>query len=104
MKIIYLSGPISLGSTATVDEILAFTLRFTDEAKRLRALGYEVINPCEFPKEDSWEVYMRHSMRAVAACDVVATLPQWWLSRGSRLEVFVAGELRIPIAPAESIT
>ena len=86
---VYLSGPISLGGSLAEDEVAGFVAQFAEEAARLRALGYEVNNPCELAKEDSWETYMRHGMRAVADADVVVTLPRWTESRGAMLEAFV---------------
>jgi len=94
---IYLSGPISLGGKAIDEEIRRFSAVFAEHAARLRAAGHNVLNPCEVPPEPSWEAYMRHGMRAVAAADLVAVLPRWEESRGARLEVFVARELRIPV-------
>lgn len=103
VETIYLSGPISLGGICTEDEIAAFTMRFRVEAHRLRNLGYTVINPCELAYEDSWEAYMRHGMRAVAACDRVGVLPRWMESPGAMLEVFVARQLKIPVTAVEEI-
>jgi hypothetical protein len=101
--IVYLSGPISLGGTCSEDEIAAFSAVFTSEAARLRAAGHEVINPCECPPEDTWEAYMRHGLRAVAACDVVGVLPRWTESRGAALEAFIAMQLRIPVVPVAEL-
>lgn len=103
MSTIYLSGPISLGGRLTADETLAFVEAFREESERLRSKGHTIINPCECPKEDSWEAYMRHGIRAVTNCDIVGTLPRWIESRGSVLEVFVATQLGIPVVPSETL-
>lgn len=97
MRLVYLSGPISLGGTCSDEQIAGFTAQFAKAEKRARSLGWSVINPCNLAPEESWEDYMRHGMRAVADCDCVAVLPRWSESRGSALEVFVATQLRIPI-------
>jgi hypothetical protein len=101
---VYLSGPISLGGHCTPVEIAAFSAEFAREALRLRKAGYRVVNPCELDPEPSWEAYMRHGMRAVADADIVAVLPRWAESRGASLEVFVATQLKIRVAPVEEIT
>lgn len=97
---VYLSGPISLGGKLSDGEMSAFVDAFRQETTRLRALRYKVTNPCELAKEDTWEDYMRHGMRAVADADVVLTLPRWLESRGAMLEVFVATQLKIPVIAA----
>jgi len=101
METIYLSGPISLGGKAGERTRKVFTNRFKKATKRLRESGFTVIDPTECPPEKTWENYMRHGMRAVADADIVLVLPQWEQSRGSRLEVFVARELGIPVEPVE---
>lgn len=98
--VVYLSGPISLGGSSPPEEREMFTRRFKAQAERLRAKGYAVIDPTECPPQDSWEDYMRHGMVAVADADMIAVLPRWEESRGARLEVFVARELRIPVHEA----
>jgi len=100
---IYISGPISLGGTCSAAEIEAFTQRFRDETTRLRNLGHRVIDPTEVPKQNTWEDYMRFALRAVSVADVVGVLPRWEESRGARLEVFLARELRIPVVEASAL-
>lgn len=101
MSTIYLSGPISLGGSTDDATIAEFTARFAAEAERLRIDGWEVINPCECPKEDSWGAYMRHGIRAVADADIVAVLPRWQESRGATLEAYLATQLGIPVVDVE---
>ena len=103
MKSVYLSGPISLNGTATPDEIAERVAVFTTEAKRLREAGYEVVNPCEVESQKSWADYMKVLVPAVCAVDAVATLPGWELSRGARLEVYIAKELGIAVQPVENV-
>lgn len=100
---IYLSGPISLGGGASQEVIAAFTAVFSHEAERLQELGYEVTNPCDLPPLGGWEEYMRHGIRAVTECDLVAVLPRWIESRGAVLEVFVATQLGIPVLPVAEV-
>lgn len=66
-------------------------------------MGFHVINPCELDRQDSWEDYMKLNIPSVCESDCVAVLPQWEQSRGSRLEVFIALELGIPVVKIEEL-
>lgn len=101
--IVYIAGPISLGGSCSDDEIAAFSEVFYTEEKRLRAAGYEVLNPCRVKPQESWEGYMRHGLTSVCRSDLVAVLPRWIESRGAMLEVFVARQLSIPVVPVENV-
>lgn len=74
---------------------------FRAEAARLRALGYEVVNPAEIcaPHLD-WDACMDVCLEALAACSAVAMLPGWTDSRGASIEVARAQALRMPCRPA----
>jgi nucleoside 2-deoxyribosyltransferase len=99
IKRLYLAGPMS-----GIPQ-LNFP-RFHEEAARLRALGYEVVNPAELnnedpnavfsskaEKEDHWRKCMRVDIKHLLTCDSVALLEGWTASRGARLEQHVALEL-----------
>lgn len=103
MKTVYIAGPISLGGACSEAEIAAFSEVFYAEEKRLRAHGYEVLNPCRTEPQNSWEDYMRHGLTSVCRADVVAVLPRWIESRGAMLEAFVARQLSIPVVPVETL-
>ncbi len=96
MKRIYIAGPM----TGLPDFNFP---RFNAEAARLRALGYEVENPAENPEQSTWEGYMRHAVRQLATCDVIALLPDWQLSRGARIERHLALDLAMPSLMAADI-
>lgn len=100
---IYIAGPISLGGQATEEEIAGFMRQFSHHCAALRNMGFKVLNPCELSKRDSWELYMRATIPMVCESDCVAVLPQWERSRGSRLEVFIAGEVGIPVVKVEEL-
>lgn len=70
---------------------------FAFAADLLRKQGFEVITPADCFTGDSWESGMRHDIPAMLACDVVSLLDGWEASRGARLEVFIARELRMPV-------
>lgn len=79
---------------------------FNAEAKRLRALGYEVENPAENPAPacKTWAGYMRKALPQMLSCDAVALLPGWQSSKGARLEITVARELGMRVLSTEKYT
>ena len=94
---IYLSGPM----TGLPDYNYP---AFNAEAKRLRGLGYVVVNPAENPPQTTWEAYMEVCIPQVRTCDTIALLPGWSESRGSLRERQEAIRLGIPIPVAAGIT
>lgn len=74
---------------------------FHETAARLRRLYPQarVINPAENPQLGSWEEMMRTCLSQVCLATQVVLLDGWHSSRGARLEMHVARELRIPIYP-----
>jgi Domain of unknown function (DUF4406) len=78
---------------------------FHAEAKRLRDLGYEVVNPAEINADPNagWHECMRKDIKELMGCDGVALLPGWEASRGAKLEQFIAASLEMFICPASSI-
>ncbi|WJN74383.1 DUF4406 domain-containing protein [Burkholderia anthina] len=82
---IYIAGPM------TGHPNLNFPT-FHAEAARLRALGYEVINPAELnagPVAD-WLQCMRVDIKHLVDCDAIAMLEGWQTSRGASLEYTIA--------------
>jgi hypothetical protein len=69
---LYIAGPMS-----NLPE-LNFPV-FHAEAARLRALGFEIVNPAEIdvgPNPD-WLTAMRADIRELVTCDGIALLPGW---------------------------
>lgn len=67
---------------------------FHDAAKRLRDVGYEVLNPAEYGSGVLvWEDCMRRDLIDLLTCDSVAVLPGWEESRGATLKIEVAVQL-----------
>jgi len=77
---------------------------FHEQAARLRALGYTVLNPAENPLCDSWEGYMRLAVAQLVQCDAVALLSGWSDSRGALIERALAFDLKMPVCAALEIT
>jgi hypothetical protein len=93
---IYLAGPM----TGYPDLNRA---NFEALAMNLRERGHEVLCPIEFPAPKTgrdWEDYMRVAIKNLCECETVATLPEWNLSRGARLEVEIAQQLKIQVRDA----
>ena len=98
MNRIYISGPMT--------GIPDFNHpAFHAEAARLRALGYDVINPAEINTDPTapWHECLKKDLMALLQCDTVAVLPGGEWSRGVRLELQVAGQLQIDIVLAADI-
>jgi hypothetical protein len=79
---IYISGPI----TGTTD----YKERFAAAEEKLKANGYEVVNPAKvtatLPESLIWEQYMDVAVCVIALCDSVYMLNGWRDSRGAKIE------------------
>lgn len=79
---IYISGAI----TGTTD----YKERFAVAEEKLKANGYEVVNPARvtesLPKSFTWRQYMRVALSAMAPCDAIYMLKGWEHSRGATIE------------------
>jgi len=114
-KTLYVAGPMT---GLPQFNIPAFD-RMTD---RLRRLGHTVISPAELDSEDvraellaspdgryefggaitqdgsTWADFLARDVKLIAdQIDEIVVLPDWWRSRGARLEVFVGLLSRKPI-------
>lgn len=89
---IYIAGPM----TGIPD--LNFPA-FNAEAARLRAAGWEVLNPAEINPDHTmaWADCMRRDLAALVTCDAIQLLPNWRASRGATLEYHVARELGLQV-------
>jgi len=98
-ELIYISGPIT-GVPGGNREA------FNAEAARLRALGFEVINPVEVKVPDGavWSDYMRADIKLLMDCTAIVMLPGWMRSKGANIEHDLARALgmTILIAPGRS--
>lgn len=92
---LYIAGPMTGLPEFNVPAFKAAAVALDDA-------GHVAVNPAEVtPQADdlAWADYMRSDITALLTCDGVATLPNWWLSRGARLEVHIAASLDIPVRP-----
>ena len=99
MKRVYIAGPM----TGLPD--LNFPA-FHAEAARLRALGFDAVNPAEINPDQTmgWEQCMRRDIPELVKCDGVVLLPGWERSRGASLEAHIAHALGMALVyPGESL-
>lgn len=84
-RLLYLAGPM----TGLPD--LNFPA-FHDAAARLRAAGWDVVNPAEINADPNaeWAACMRADIRELVTCEAIALLPGWMNSRGATLERHIA--------------
>lgn len=98
MTRLYLAGPMSNLPNLNFPA-------FHAEAARLRALGYDVVNPAEINPDVgmNWTDCMRADIAHLVTCDGIALLDGWERSRGARLEHHIALSLGMIIKLANFI-
>lgn len=73
---------------------------FNEMAKKLRDLGFDVVNPAELHPADPdvpWNFYLRRDIPELVKCDTLVLLRGWEISKGARLEHHIASELDFDI-------
>lgn len=72
---------------------------FHAEAKRLRSVGHEIVNPAEINVDPAkgWEDSMRADIAELVTCQAIAMLPGWQQSRGATLEHHIATQLGLEV-------
>jgi hypothetical protein len=98
MKRIYLSGPMSGLPEHNFPA-------FNAESARIRALGYEVINPVDINPDagTSWHECLRKDLSALLECDTLALLDGWERSNGAHLELHMAHRVGMNIVLARDL-
>lgn len=91
---VYVAGPMS--------GLPGYNLpAFSNAAERLNAAGYVAVNPGApgvIPGYQ-WSDYMRDALALLVTCDALAYLPGSSTSRGARMELRIARELGMRVAP-----
>lgn len=90
---VYLSGPMT--------GLPQFNFpAFTEEAAKLRDLGFDVVNPAEINPDTTmpWHLCMRADIRALCDCDAVALMTGWHRSQGAALELHVGQRMGLDVA------
>jgi len=90
---VYLSGPLtSTGDLETNKQV------FAKWAAVMRGEGLTVFSPPEDEEPGlEWKDYIRRDLTILPRCRKLVMLPDWTLSRGARLERYVAMEIGMPI-------
>ncbi len=89
---IYIAGKVSGEDRRKV------FLKFMVAEKYLSAKGYDVENPVRFcASEWPWQQCMRRCITRLMECDEIYLLKDWRMSRGARLEHFVALKMGMKI-------
>lgn len=70
---------------------------FNDAESALRSAGFEVFNPTKngMPVDSPWEMHMRTDIIQMMQCDALAVLPGAHYSRGAKIEIELAMQLKI---------
>jgi hypothetical protein len=100
-KFVYISGPI------TGTDMDDTKNKFVKVHNKLWGLGAaKVCNPIYFGKPPSdlsldtsqkWEYYMKNSLRSLVDCTTIVMMEGYHISKGARLEKFVAEQLGIKV-------
>ncbi len=69
----------------------------------LKSRGYEVINPVSVGVHEgwTWEQYMKEDLKLLLQADMVALLPGFYNSKGSRTEMYTAGIVGMKTVPID---
>ena len=96
----YISGPITLGDSATPQDIAQFKSRFSVAEFKLELQGHESVNPlkvqacdygqCGATEGHTWQCWLRYDLVAMLECDGIYLLKRWHESKGALLEFDVA--------------
>jgi hypothetical protein len=95
---LYLAGPMSGYAELNFPA-------FHAETARLRALGFQIVNPAEINADPSagWLECMRADIKQLVDCDGVALLPRWNESRGASIEQTLARDLGLRVFVASHL-
>lgn len=78
---------------------------FHAEAKRLRDLGHEIVNPAELNEghDGDWLICMKRDIAELIHCEGIALMPGWDKSRGATIECRLAVDLGLHILHCATI-
>lgn len=96
---VYIAGPIS-----KVDWTEA-KVKFVDLEGKVRKFSPKhIYNPLDFmappvqmDEMERWSWYMRQAVRALSLCDAIVLMDNYHISKGARLEKYLAEELGITV-------
>lgn len=78
---------------------------FNAASEKVRALGYEAINPVDINPDPGtpWEMCLRADIKALCDCDGIVMIDGWEKSKGAHLELNVAHRLGMKIFNINSL-
>lgn len=88
---IYIAGKV------TGEDPKACAAKFAAAERRLIEQGYEVVNPIEVVGDFNadWKTAMRKCIKALMDCDAIYMLPDWYVSKGAKIEYWLAIDLSL---------
>jgi hypothetical protein len=102
MKKIYLCGPISGREEKEYKEHFEKVCFEISKRAEKENIEFVLVSPPTFPcKEMSWEDALKYCVKQMVDCDGIAVLQGWKRSKGCRLELELAGRLKIPVVYIE---
>ena len=81
--------------------------KFSNATKKLRGLGYIVINPheiCDGISAVDWDKCMRVCIRRLVDADILVLLDDWQQSRGAQIEFTLAKQIGIETISFQNFT
>lgn len=101
---VYISGPITLNRTG-------YKKAFYDAEAKLKALGYDVVNPGSDEEDaqleasgikdkwttDAWKWFIKRDIDQVSECDGIYLMKGWEASPGCNIEYWVAKKFNLKI-------
>ena len=98
-KKVYLAGPIS--KVEWSDAKVKFHALETKVKKFNPGMIYNPLNhmapPTPLDEMETWTWYMRQSVRDVSVCDAIVLMDNYVISKGARLEKYLAEELGLEV-------
>ena len=96
---VYIAGPISKVDWAEAK------VKFVDlESKVRKFKPKHIYNPLDFmdppvkmDEMERWSWYMRQAVRCLSLCDAIVLMDNYHISKGARLEKYLAEELDITV-------
>ena len=90
---VYISGPIAHY------EIGERKQAFHAASLRIEMSGRESVNPFDngVPEDAGWQEHMKADIRMLLSCDGIYMLPEWYRSKGCKLELDVASSCGLKV-------
>ncbi|MEO7977752.1 DUF4406 domain-containing protein [Flavobacterium sp.] len=93
MKKIYIAGKVS------GEDQQQCIAKFEKATDLIEIMGHKAVNPLEVVGDwkANWDVAMKSCLKALIDCDCILMLDDWHFSKGAKIEIQLALDLKIPI-------